>query len=1054
MAVVTSFRLRWFRAVFVSLFSLFVYFPAVRQSYAAPPAKDRISQQGDRFRFFDSIEFEHLSIEQGLSHPGVYSIIQDSDGFIWIGTTDGLNRYDGYAFHRVQRGESGSEALTESIIYALAEDRNNRIWIASVGGGLCMFDRPRGRFTDFRHRQGDPASLSHDYVYAVYEDQAGRIWAGTRRGLDQVDPVSGAFSHFIPDDQDSVDAASNQVTAIYERSSQQGILWIGTWGGGLKRFDVAQKRFTHFRQGREGPQGLGHNAIRFICELPEEPHALWIGTEGGGLEKFNVGSESFTHYVHTSGQPGDISSNFVRSMLRDRSGFVWVGTGGGGLNLFNPASKTFLSRRHEPTNSHSLSNDDVTTLFEDRSGVLWIGTRAGLNRFVPRHRKLLHFKHDPNDKHSLSRSFLYGLHEDSSGNLWIATWGGGLNKYNPATGTFTAYRHDPRNPATLRNDFVRSVYGDRAGFLWVGNSQTVLHRFDPRTGRAKVAMLFPDAPQDEQSTVNTMLEDRDGVFWVGTGKGLLQFNRKEWRQQLIKIGPVHEGTSVLNVCQDTRGIIWIGTRGAGLVRYEKSSGTMKWYSHDNNNPHRLANDIVLCIYEDRYGTMWIGTAGGGLNRLDPTQEFFTAYTTNQGLPSNTVYGVLEDKQGNLWISTTRGLAKFTPENGKCEILDIRDGLQSYDYNSGSYCKSRSGVMYFGGVNGLNVIYPDSIHDNPHVPPIALTSFKMFNTEVYTSTDLCYIRQIDVAPEEDFISFEFAALDFTEPARNMYAYMMEGFDRDWIVAGTRRYAAYTNLPPGHYVFRVKGSNSDGLWNDTGVELSIVVHPPFWKTWWFRSILVIAVLAFCYLLYRYRVSKVIAIERLRLRIAGDLHDEIGSNLSGIALEGDLAVRQSSLPAEVRSRLREMTMLARETSQSMRDIVWLINPEHDTFGDFLTKMRETADRMLIGMSHDFRTPDGMPGVSMSLETKRAIFLMYKEVLHNIVKHSRASRVCIETSIQDGRFHLKLRDDGIGFSKMNLIEGEGMKSLRRRASQAGGSMEITSEPGKGTTVEMEVRM
>jgi signal transduction histidine kinase/ligand-binding sensor domain-containing protein len=819
--------------------------------------------------------FERIALEQGLSQVTIYCILQDSRGWMWFGTEDGLNQYDGYTFRVYKRDPQDPRSLSANTVRAIYEDQAGSLWVGT-DGGLNRFDRAAQQFTPYRHDRADPHSLSHDLVTAVAGDSSGRLWVGTGGGgLNRFDPATGQFTHYRHDPDDPYSLSHDEVTAIYAEAP--GRLWIGTKGGGLNRFDPAAGQFTHYRHDPADPNSLSHDQVTSIQADPAG--RLWIGTDGGGLNMLVEAGrpeERFIHYRHDPDDPHSLSHDGVAAVYAGASGRLWVGTSMGGLNELvasapgSPAAGAhFVHHRNDPLNPHSLSDDNVTALYGDASGVLWIGTAiAGLNKLDGKARRFAHYRHDPADPYSLGSNTVWAIYEDSTGALWVGTSGpgGGLERLvrdeeeGPAgeAARFVHYRNAPGGPG---DSAVTALHEDSRGALWIGTYargvyQLVRGRSPGQKEVPEQFTLYRHDPADPHSlshdTITAIYEDRSGALWIGTFGGGL--NRLERAPAGRGEGFVHYrhtpdapdslcGDVILSIYEDRLGALWVGTT-QGLsqlapeARKAPAPGRQSpaCYRNDPADPRSLGSNAIAALYEDRDGTLWIGT-DDGLNRFERETGIFVQYTEKDGLANDAVAGILEDEQGQLWLSTGRGLSRFNPHTGTFKNYDVRDGLQSNEFNRAAYHMNRRGVMFFGGINGFNAFSPADIVDNPHVPPVVITDFQILNRPVGIGGDsplaaaVGEIDEIRLSYRDYVFSFEFAALDYSMPSKNQYAYMLEGFDPNWnYVDSGRRLASYANLPAGRYTFRVKGSNNDGAWNEAGTAMRIIVAPPPWKTWW--------------------------------------------------------------------------------------------------------------------------------------------------------------------------------------------------------------------------------
>jgi len=909
------------------------------------------------------IKFERFSREQGLSQSSVFCILQDRQGFMWFGTLDGLNKYDGYNFTVYKHDALDSTSLSDNLVTSIYEDSasRNMLWIGT-GGGLNRFDRATERFTHFVNDPKNPHSLSNNSIRSIYEDHAGTLWIGTSGGgLNKFDREKERFIRYVNDPKNPRSLSNNSIWSIYE--DHAGTLWIGTRGG-LNKFDREKEQFTHFVNDPKNPHSLSHNDISSIYE--DHAGTLWIGTRGGGLNKLDREKEQFTRFVNDPKNPHSLSNNHVLSILEDSASrnTLWIGTKGGGLNKLVPSASSgqalspassgsegsdrpdspvnknnetagqFTRFVNDPKNPHSLSDNAVASLYADDSGIFWIGTEVGgLNKFDRDKERFTHFANAPDNPNSLNNNTVMSIYEDSASRntLWIGTWGGGLNKFDREKEQFTHFVNDPKNPHSLSNNHVLSIHEDflaTAGrnTLWIGTYGGGLNKFVASAGSGQA--LSPAAGAGEGSDrekaqfthyVNDpknphSLSDNSiwsiyadsasrNTLWIGTyGGGLNKLvlsegegSDREKGQFTRFVNDPNNPHSLSNnlvssIYKDHTGTLWIGTAGGGLnklvlspassgVNFGEGSDQEKeqftHYVNDPKNPHSLSHNMVFSIYEASLSlrgagrsTLWIGTAGG-LNEFDRETGRFTRYTEKDGLPNNAIIGILEDNNGHLWLSTNKGISRFDPSRpaGKTfRNYDVSDGLQSNEFNASAYHKSKSGEMFFGGINGFNMFHPDSIKDNPYLPPVVMTAFKRYNTDetegiAIEEKGISEKHEIELSYKDNILSFEFAALSFRRPEKNQYAYKLEGYSDKWIHLGAKRDVTFTNLDPGEYTLRVKGSNNDGVWNEEGTLLKITITPPWWRTRWAYSIYALLVMTGVFATDRVQRRRLLKKERER-------------------------------------------------------------------------------------------------------------------------------------------------------------------------------------------------
>ncbi|MCP4140478.1 MAG: GAF domain-containing protein [Chloroflexi bacterium] len=798
-----------------------------------------------------SLRFEKISLEDGLSQSVVHTLLQDSFGFLWVGTQDGLNRYDGHTFTIFRPDPDDSNTISARWISSLYEDKQGYLWVGTHFGGINRYDPESGTFTHFLHSPDNPKSLGSNRVSAILEDSRGNFWIGTNNGLDQFDRESGEFEHFRHTPNIPSSLSNDNVTVLYEDS--RGTLWVGTSQGGLNRFNAASSSFVSYRFSPW--DSIGHNSIRAILE--ESPEVLWVATDQG-LVRFNTTSGIFTRYSHKEDNPASIADNAIFSLYMDEANTLWVGTSSG-LDLYQPETKSFIHYQHDISNPFSLSDDNITTIYEDKGGVLWFGTfGAGLNRYNREQRNFAYYHTETGNSNSLSSSYIFPIAADQEGRVWIGTSNKGLNRFTPDIDEFVHYQQDPENPESLPSNDISALYVDKAGHIWIGSSAG-LSRLNSDTEK------FEHYFHDEENPTSLIGErvyaisgDSTNHLWIGTNQGLNKFN--PFTEEFVHFQTDSTDPNSLShnavsaILEDQHGTLWVGTFLGGLNRYDKQSNSFIRYQHDQKNSESLTHDLVTSIYEDSQKRLWIATGGGGLNLYNREKDSFTHYIEKDGLPNSFVYGIVEDKEANLWLSTNYGISRFEPETESFRNYTASDGLQSNEFNMNAYASDKDGNLYFGGINGLNIFNPENIQDNTYVPPVVLTSFLQGGLPSLNQPQAELIEEVRLVwPENDF-SFGFSALSYAQSAQNQHAYILENFDSDWNYIGTRREGRYTNLPGGTYTLKLKGSNSDGVWNENGQSVRIIVIPPFWQTWTFRILALVSLLGLGLIANRLRTQNV--------------------------------------------------------------------------------------------------------------------------------------------------------------------------------------------------------
>ncbi len=1025
-----------------------------------------------------ALRFETISLEQGLSQSVVTVTFQDSQGYLWFGTQDGLNRYDGYHFTVFRPDPDDPSSLSDRMILDMVEDTRGILWIGTMLGGLNRYDRQSGIFTHYQHDPGDPASVGGNCIRALEIDQDGRLWVASDGGLDTFDTQNGTvLAHYQHDPAVAVSLLSNAITDVLH--DQSGVLWVAS-DMGLSYQLTANDPFVSFTHDPADPSSLMGSKVNHIFE--DRHGDLWLGTELG-LERLDRQSLTFEHYKASPTTPGSLSNPGVASILEDRNGGLWVATADG-LNLLDRQSGYFTIYRHRTSDPSSLSSSMIASLYEDQEGILWIGTfGGGLSKLDPGRNKFPLLQYDTTDPKSISS---FGLIEDHTGQMWFALYGQGLLRLNRGTGQFTLYRHDPKDPEnSLLDNFVVSVSESQDGTIWIASNQG-LNALDPKHGQFIHYRNNDSQPGDPNhlggGAVNYTLEDRQGRLWIAMPTGLDCFDRSTgiFTHYTYNPGALSSLSkpNVAYIYESQVGEIWLGMYESGLSRLDPGTGQLTHYQNNPDDPASISSDAVLVIMQDHSGTMWLGTTEG-LNEFDPQTGTARHFTVKDGLPNDVIYGIVEDDQGYLWLSTNFGLSRFDPATGIARNYDFNDGLQSDEFNTYAFAKTSQGEIVFAGIGGTNIFKPGDIQENKYVPPVVLTQLTQGGELVKIDQSANPMPRATLHWPYNYFEFEIAALSYSNPAKNQYAYYLEKFDQGWVDSGTNNTGRYTNLPGGSYVLHVRGTNSDGVWNESGVSLAISVIPPAWQTWWFRVVAVVLVLGGAFTIYRLRMrsierynrqlrqqvdertheiealfekTKELAIVEERNRLARDLHDS--AKQKAFAALAQLGAVRSMITHDsnaAQSHLLEVEDLVYEVIQELTFLIQEMYPMALKEKGLITILREyiyewesrNEIHVNLAVSHEQRLP---------LEIEQALYRIAQESLANIARHSHASRVSINLNYKDKDSEMVIMDNGCGFSLDQKPAGVGLRTMRERATMIGGSVEISSSPGKGTTVRVHV--
>lgn len=807
------------------------------------------------------LKFRQLDARNGLSQNHVNCILKDKKGFMWFGTDEGLNKYDGYDFTVYKQDPQNPTSISGNFVLDILEDHAGNFWIGT-SNGLDIFDTRTQKFAHILF-EGKPLS-----VREIFEDSKKQIWIGTTHGLYQIGKDKKVIRKYEHNPEVPFSLCNNFIYRIAE--TDDGDLWLATRDG-LARFVSQRETFTAYKHIPGSANGLGAKKVKTVYTSSDGQ--LWVGTQGGGLSRYDRNSGSFITFKHDSKDPNSIGHDDILSIVEGDQNDLWVGTENGGISILNHSTGKFATYKNKKTDAQSLSNNSVYCLYRDDVGNIWVGTWSGGVNLLPRFNdKFQHFQSIPGDPNSLVNNDILSIEGDENNNIWLGTDGGGISRLNWDTKTFTTYVHDPANSNSPKSDHVicASSLGD--GIVAFGYHRGGFDLLDTKTG--KFSHYIPETESARLSglSVHVIFKDSNKQLWVGsfdrTGlymidpNELYRFDSRLEKFVNFSSDPSNEGslggTTVYCMFEDHKGMLWIGTNG-GLDRFDPVSNTFVHHRFNPKDKSTLSNNVVYSVMEDSKRNLWIGT-GGGLNLYDREKGTFTSYTEADGLANNVVYGILEDDYGNLWFSSNKGITRFNPTTRQVRNYGISDGLQGNTFKPNAYFKNKSGEMFFGGSNGFNVFHPKTITDNTIIPPVSFTGLEIFNKPVTVNDssvldgDIADARQIRLNYDQSVFTIQFAALNYISPEENQYAYKLEGFDPYWNYVGRQRSATYTNLNPGKYTLLVKGSNNDGIWNERPASLHIVIVPPFWKTWWFRFVMVLFVVGCTLWAIRLRTSRI--------------------------------------------------------------------------------------------------------------------------------------------------------------------------------------------------------
>jgi ligand-binding sensor domain-containing protein/serine phosphatase RsbU (regulator of sigma subunit) len=926
----------------------------------------------------EDLQFEHLSMKDGLSMNPVMAIIQDQQGFLWFGTQDGLNKYDGYTFKVYKTEDADPTSISDNFITSLCVDRKKRLWIGTLSG-LNLYDPAKGTFKRFTQTG---ANFPNKKVYCLYSDPSsgsdGLIWVGTENGISLFDPGTMQFVNLKDKFPYMSVMEQKSVLCIYRERS--GMYWFGTTSG-LVRFDPSSNSLQNYfsNTGKDG--SLSNNIVLSIFQDSKEN--MWFGTLEG-LNRYNRMTNTFSQqYFKKSSEDlastkknnavagvniysivNNYGGNTIRCILEDTDGWLWVGTDME-LVIFNPASGNFINYKKDLINPTGINDHFIRSMYVDHSLNIWVGTLGnGLNKVNLKQKKFSHYQKKVNNPQSLSENYVRSICEDNSGMLWIGTLVGGLNRFDPGRQTFTHFlKGNSSSENNINDNNVWSICFDPLiNGLWVGTNNG-LDLYDLSTKKFTHFVHYESDPTSiSDNTIRTVFIDSKQNVWCGTENGLNLFDRETKKFSYYnKLNSKISNNTVWKIAEDKAGKLWLATN-EGLNCFDPATGKFDVFKQKPGDTTSLSQNGVRTVYIEKSGDIWIGTQNG-LCKLDPEKLIFQRYDEKDGLPNPFIYAIIEDEKGHLWISTNKGISEFDKEFS-FKNYDIYDGLQDYEFNTNASYRAKNGDIYFGGPNGFNRFNPSSLKKNGFIPPVVITSLKIMDKPWKALNDVSEVKEIELNYDENIIHIEFSSLDYTNASRNQYMYKMEGFNADWVKAGNTRFISYTNLDPGKYTFLVKGSNADGIWNEEPTKIFVNIKPPFWKTWWFyiSCFLTSVLLVVMYIHQR---------TRNLIQAKATLEETVKHRTEEVEMQkNELAQKNKDITDSINYAQRiQRSILADENvfNQSFSDAFVLYRPRNIVSGDFywITGVHTTDERNLnlkIVCAVDC-TGHGVPGAFMSL-------------------------------------------------------------------------------------------
>ena len=1011
-------------------------------------------------------QVDYIGAERGLQGYEVSCITQDKNGFIWVITEHALNRFDGYSFKAWAYNPKDSNSIITGFYNGLVEDQSGVLWIPSNVHGLYSFDPYREKFSHFRHNPKDRNSLADNNIYAVAPDPAGGVWISSARGLDHYDPKKKEIRHVT-----AAKAEDNRIRYALQLnpnhpSNKGQNLWMLTNAPGIDCFDTYSwkkiKSVTFPFPAKPG-QCMANSSLVLTGYNKER---IWIGSDHNGIYGFDVRKEEYFHIPSEKICTTTRHLSGYHKVFEDHQGNLWTTNDYNEIVYYDRNGKRFYY--YEVQKKEIDFQSLVPVIWQDKSGKIWICTNSGLITVDTRQKKIVNCIADKNPG-SIAGNMVFAIERINDSQLVVTS--DKVQVFNKTTNSFSPFPL-MENGKELRARGIWDVYRDKKGILWFTGWPGIIS-YDETKKESRRYDLHTSSGRKAFNGCVGMMEDNLGRYWAPSwGEGLYLFNPDNGE---VKPFSVHEGPNsistnfVSTIFKDSKGLLYINGWDGGFISFDPEKELFKIYHHNSNDSSSVSYENCHSFIETDDGLIWFGTMGGGINVFDPAREKFRAFTKADGLVHDNVSSLVKDKKGRFWAGTRAGLSCFIPPKNPFD-QDIKIRFRNYDKSDGistnvinpsvSFCDT-DGTLYFGTRDGgMFYFHPDDLLDNNFVPPVFITELRVMNQIIlpYQQDSLLkvpieYASSIKLDYKRNMLSFGFSALNFIHPEKNKYAYMLEGYDKDWIYTdASRRFVTYTNLDAGKYVFKVKGSNNDEIWNERPAELTIMITPPFWRTWWFQTLLALAIGMMIYGIYRYRIGELMKLQMIRNNIASDLHDDMGSTLNSISIYSEVARQQAGKDLPALTLIGEN---ARKIIDSMSDIVWTINPENDSFDKIIARMRSFSYNLLKAkeVEYSFEVDENLKNAQLPMLVRKNFYLIFKEAINNLVKYSGASSVLISLYEKDKEIVLSIYDNGIGIAENHESQGNGLMNMKKRAKEIRAHLRIETAIGKGTKIELRLR-
>lgn len=982
----------------------------------------------------DSYNISEYNTSEGLSQSVVHTVIQDSRGFIWCGTQDGLNRFDGEHFKIYRYNPLDSNSISHGYIWIIVEDSDSNLWIGTYGGGLDYYKYNTDSFENYKYIE-EKNSINGNDVRAIYEDKDGMIWIGTENGLNVFNKKTKRWKNLSNGNNSAV--PYNNIRDIHPYKEIG--LWLSAYGDGLVFYDLNQNKSYLYSFSNLDSSALSSNDVWEVYK--DRENVYWVLTFGGGLNLFNsekfspFGEIKFDHFLSNA------IDKDLTSIYEMPNGEVFIGTDTDGLVIIDSLRQNYQKLTVDPNSTNTITNNGIWDIMQDNQGNIWLGTFGGGLNYLQRSEDKFRNISTKSGPVKLNNPIVFVVRKIAKNKLIAGTYGGGLSLLDRKNGSVSYYTESNSGVAS---NYITDIVIENDSSYWFGTDGKGVSNYNP-ANNSFTNYNTQNYNKLQSDFVKCMLIDSFNNIWVGSLGGLCNIKQPEKTRNKNYYNFSYD-VDTRSLFELKPGVILIGTHGDGLFQHDIHEGTLTKIEND-----LIRNEQITQIYSADAKIIWLGTRGSGLIKYDIEADSVDLFTELDGLCNNTILGITKDDYERLWITTNDGISVFDITRNKFINYYTVDGLLSNEFVQGSIYKDDNGIIYAGSVSGIEIIDPNKFSVSNFNPPIEITGITVLNKEVSPKE---YIDdELNLSYNENFVKINFASLDYTNPTKNQYRYKIGPGHEEWINLGNEGAVNFANLPSDNYLIELNGSNSDGIWSKNVRKINLTINPPFYSTYWFYAVVLFTIGFVIYRFYYLRIQKRLEMDKLRLKIAKDLHDDVGSSLSQISLNADMINYESNL-SKIKNRSELIRSKSSEMINTMNDVIWSIDSRKDNLESLVERLKTMASQFTSSkqMILDFRDKISNPKKKLDVNFRQNIFLIVKEAVNNAVKYSNSEKITLNILESNERLHISISDFGKGLAETNYNKGNGLTNMKSRAKEINGEINFVNK--NGLTVDLKVKI